>query len=334
MRARSNLVRDLVLPLIVGWVGACFAQGAPPNCALTDRACIDENYPRMCARDAMPESCIAWLREFERSPNPDVRASIAAMYGLMAGYWGANNPDPDLHDRAAKLIHGVLEEDPSNVGGLLGLASIAPTREERLSAMRRVVELDPSPMHLEFLASALAQDRGNLAESAALLERAYEAAMQRAPGPYAWRFARDAVFEYEAAELPSRATQLRERFERDLGLDAKLAEIAHAEAVDPARLNGVLGDLCSELIVRMLGASRCLAGIAHIVDAADRAAASGKARLAKSASDAMFLAARTGDVLSRADPAWRGRFESTLRRYFGAESAARMHKALTIATVE
>jgi hypothetical protein len=84
----------------------------------------------------------------------------------------------------------------------------------------------------------------------------------------------------------------------------------------------------------MLGASRCLAGIAHIVDAADRAAASGKARLAKSASDAMFLAARTGDVLSRADPAWRGRFESTLRRYFGAESAARMHKALTIATVE
>jgi hypothetical protein len=188
---------------------------------------------------------------------------------------------------------------------------------------------------LEFLSNALARNDGNLPEAAALLERAYEAAMQRQPGPYAWRFARNAMFEYESAGLPKRAAQLRARFERDVALDAKVAETAHAETVEPARLNGIFGELCSELILRMLGGSRCLAGIDHVVAAADRVAVvSVKARLARSASDAMFLAAKRGDALSGADPSWRSRFESTLRRYFGPESAARMREQPAEITIE
>jgi hypothetical protein len=188
---------------------------------------------------------------------------------------------------------------------------------------------------LKSLSRELAHNEANLAESAALLERGYEAAMQRSGGPYAWRFARDAVSEYEWAGLPHRAGRLRKRFERDLGLHAELAGIVHAEAVEPARLNDVLGELCAELILRMLGAERCLAGIDHVVAAADAAPDKDKARLAKSASDAMFLAASTaGDVLSDADPSWRSRFEGTLRRYFGSESAVRMREQMTEITVE
>jgi hypothetical protein len=143
------------------------------------------------------------------------------------------------------------------------------------------------------------------------------------------------VFEYEAAGLPERAAQLRARFERDLELDAKVAETADAETVESSRLSSIFGDLCAELIVRMLGGSRCLAGIDHVVTAAARAAVeSVKARLAKSASDAMFLAARTGDVLSEADFEWRSRFESDLRRYFGTAAANRMRDAETVLTIE
>jgi hypothetical protein len=334
VRLWAHRLRDLALPLLAGWGGVCFAQ-PPPHCASTDRACLEENYSRMCFdAGATPESCGAWLREFESSPDLDVRSSVAGIYLLADGYWRASNPQPWLKDRAAALIHGVLEQDPKNVEALLGLASIAPTRDESVAALRRVVALDPSPMHLEFLSGELAHNEANLAESAALLERAYETAMQRSSGNYAWRFARNAVFEYGWAGLPDRAAQLRKRFEQDVGLDAKVAEIAHAEAVEPARLNDVLGELCAELILRMLGAERCLAGIEHVVAGADAAGGKDKTRLANDASDAMFLAARTGDVLSAADPSWRSRFESTLRRYSGPEAARRMHEQMTEITVE
>jgi tetratricopeptide (TPR) repeat protein len=304
---------------------------------LTDRACVDENYSSVCFENgATPESCGAWLRPFELSPSLDVRNAVAGTYLLVADDWQPRDPQPWLKDRAAALIHGILEQDPTNAEALLGLALLAPTNDERVALLRRVVAVDPSPSNLESLARTLSQDQGNLRESAALLERAYEAAMQRAPGPYAWRFARDAVFEYEWAGLPKRAARLRARFERDLKLDAKVAETANAEAVEPARLNSILGDICAEIILRMLGGNRCLAGIEHVVDAADRVTVgSVKARLVKSASDAMFLAAQTGgDVLVLADPAWRDRFVSTLQRYFGSEPADRMRHTLTEITVE
>ena len=336
VRVPSNVLRDLALPLLVGWGGACFAQHSAPYCALTDLACVDESAERICLvrTPAMPKACVEWLRKFEKSPNPDVRAEVAAVYLQSADYWRADVPVSRFYDRAKKLIHGVLAEDPTNVGALMSLSTIAPTNDERVAALRRVVAVDPSPMHLEFLASALDRDPGNLPESATLLERGYEAAMQRGGGYYAWRFERMAVFEYERAGLPDRAAQLRERFERDLGLDAKVAEIAQAEAVEPARLKDVLGELCAELVLRTLGAKHCLAAIDHVVVAADAASGEAMARLAQSASDAMFLAARTGDVLSGTDASWRGRFESTLRRYYGPEAAQRMHEQMTEITVE
>jgi hypothetical protein len=298
---------------------------------LTDRPCIDESYSSVCfENDATPESCGAWLRPFELSPSLDVRNSVAGIYLLVADYWKSTDPK----DRAAALIHGILEEDPANAEALLGLALLATTNDEYVAGLRRVVAVDPSPRNLGSLASAIAREGTNLAESAALLERGYEAAMQRGGGYDAWRFASAAVFEYEQARLPDRAARLRKRFERDLGPDAKVAEIAHAEAVEPARLNDVLGEICAELVLRTLGAKHCLAGIDDVVVAADAASGESKARLAQSASDAMFLAARTGDALSNTDASWRERFESTLRRYSGPEAAQRMHEQLTEITVE
>ncbi len=337
MRGRPIFASGLALPFFAGWVGACLAQPAPPTCALTDRACVDENYSSVCfEKGATPESCGAWLRPFELSPSLDVRNSVAGTYLLVADHWQPRDPQPWLKDRAAALIHGILEQDPANAEALLGLASFAQTNDEYVAALRRVVAVDPSPGILGFLR---ARCRGRRAISpnpppssnAPMRRRCSEQ-----PGPYAWRFARDAVFEYESTGLPSRAAQLRRRFEHDVDLDGKVAETTHAEAVEPARLNSALGEICAEIILRVLGATHCLAGIEQVVDAADRASVDSlKARLAKSASDAMFLAAQTGgDVLTLADPAWRDRFVSTLQRYFGSDSADRMRHTLTEITVE
>jgi len=337
MRVRPTFSRDLAAALLACCVGCCLAQPALPTCALADRVCVDENYSSVCfEKGATPESCSTWLRPFELSPDVGVRLSVAGIYLLAEHHWPPTDPELRFGDRAAALFHGILEQDSANVDALSGLASLAPTHDGRVALRRRVVALDPSPQHLQALSFELKQEEGHLAESAALLERAYEAQMQRDGGPYAWRFARDAVFEYEEAGLSHRAARVRHKLERDLDLDAKVRETKHAEALNSARLNGFLEEVCSELIVRLLGATHCLAAIEHVVHAADRAGEDAvKARLAKGVSDAMFLAAQTGgDVLDLADPAWRDRFESTLQRYFGADSAERMRYTATEITVE
>jgi hypothetical protein len=63
MRVRPTLLCDLAAPLLVGWISACLAQPAPPECALTDHACVDESYSRMCARSSdISDSAVRRLR--------------------------------------------------------------------------------------------------------------------------------------------------------------------------------------------------------------------------------------------------------------------------------
>ena len=132
MRVRPTLLLALALPWLATWDGTCHSQPAAPTCALTDRACVDENYSRMCFdKDATPSSCGTWLRPFERSPDTGVRNSVAGIYLIAEGHWQASDPQPWFKERAAALIHGILEEDPENAEALFGLALLAPTNEER-----------------------------------------------------------------------------------------------------------------------------------------------------------------------------------------------------------
>ncbi len=261
----------------------------------------------------------------------------AGIYQLYAGRWQTpGDTQREFRQRSAKLIRDILDEDPMNVDALLGLAGLAETSDERVRRLRQVVAADPTNEgHLEFLSRALSSDESNLLEAAELLEQAYAVQLPRGKGPYTWRFARDAMWEYEWAGFPDRAAELRKRVRQDFGADALLHEAASAETADPERLKSALEGLCLEMSLAVLGPESCLAGIQQVVDAADRAQQpSVAARLAATASDAMFVAASSGTRLSTADPDWRRRFEMTLERHFGPDAAARMHDAQSLVTVE
>jgi len=301
---------------------------------LTDQACLESEYSKVCVKPGISfDSCMTWIRAVEQSPNADVRATAAAIYMLMSPR-APENARTEMHARAARLIHEVLDAAPTNHEALLGLANLAETTTDRVSALRRAAAAEPTDaMGLYFLARALAENESGLPEAAELLERAYSLDVER-QRLHAWHLARDAMSVYERAGQPDRSADLRARVRKDADLDAMLLVTTTAASVAPERLDAVLADLCSQLGLEVLGAESCLDAIGRVVDGSNRAPRSVAKRVAESASNAMFLAARAGWLLDTVDPNWRPRFEATLAKHFGSDAAARMRDAPTEITVE
>ena len=331
--ARARLRAASALAAALACIGAASAQVT--SCPLTDRACIDQEYPNVCFeadRELRLEPCLEWLHEIEQSPSKDVRSSAAAIYGLISDDPAASQVRAHLDERRAELIRGVLAEDPKHVDALLGFAGLAETNEERVRRFRDVVAVDPSPMHLQFLASALRQIDGGALEAAQVTERAYE--VGRSKNEYSWRFARDAIWQYQWAGAPERAEQLRERAAADFGLAAMLEEAAKPAAADPAGLDRTLQVLCREMTLTVFGARPCLDSIDHLIAAADRAQVPGTSPLEQTLEAAMTTAAQPGSRLDTADSGWRHRFEAALDRHVGAEAVARLQRVPSLITLE
>ena len=330
--ARARSVAALAAALAC--IGTASAQVT--SCRLTDHECVQREYPQVCfdaASKLKLEPCLAWLGEIEQSPSTDVRSSAAAIYGLIAPQAGELRAD--LQQRSAELVHAVLDEDPRHPGALLSFASMAETNEERVVRLRDVLAVDPeNRIVIESLARALLSiERGGL-EAAALYERAYETQESRGTGR-AWRFARDAIWSYERAGAPERASRLREQVVADYDLPAKLEGVADATASDAANLRPILQELCDQVVMSVFGGRPCLDGIERAVEATDRARARGNAAVLEHAvSDAMFKAAVSGMWLDAADSKWRTKFEAALERYDGPQAVARLRTVLPEILIE
>lgn len=217
------------------------------------------------------------------------------------------------------------------------LVNLAETQEERVRGLRDVVAVAPSPFNLELLARAVDDGtREGSLEAGALYERAYEMAMSSRPGDYALRFARFAIFNYEQqAGVVERSERLRARAARDYGVTAMLDATANPTAVDAARLDTILQDLCREKPLAVFGPKPCLEGIDRVVAAADRARAAGEEnRFGETLAAAMITAASSGWHLDMVDRDWRRRFEAALERHAGADAAARLRDTEAVITVE
>ena len=232
---------------------------------------------------------------------------------------------------------------PNNADALLGLANVAETEQERVQRLRDVVAADPDkPLYLDFLARALLPIEGSELEAAALYERAYEAALyereaqlSRNSAGYAWRFARNAIWQYERAGASERAKRLREHVVADYDLPARLDEVADATPENVASLKQSLQDLCGQVAMNVFGAKPCLDGIERAVAATDRARARGNAAVLEQAvSDAMFKAAVSGRWLDVVDPRWRKGFEAALQRYDGSQAVAHLREVLPEIEIE
>jgi hypothetical protein len=319
-------------------IGTASAQAT--SCQLTDNDCVQREYSKVCfddQRNVRLEACVAWLREIEQSPSTDVRSSAAGIYQLIGSHPTTTTPArQELRDQSAALIRGILDEEPNHADALLGLANLAETDDERVNRLRDVVAADPDePRYLEFLARELLSIQGSELEVAALYERAYEAQMSRAIGPYAWRFARNAVWQYERAGASERAKRLRERVVFDYDLPARLDEVADATTENAGSLKQILQDLCGQVAMNVFGAKPCLDCIERAVQATDRARARGNAGvLEQTVSDAMFKAAVSGTWLDVVDSRWRKGFEAALERYDGPQAVARLRDVFPAIEIE
>ena len=78
-------------------------------------------------------------------------------------------------------------------------------------------------------------------------------------------------FEVRARRGPDRAAALRARARADYGLDNKLMELASPETANSDRLRMVLEEICSDVVLAMLGSQSCLDSLESVVAAADSA---------------------------------------------------------------
>ncbi len=279
------------------------AQGL--TCALTDAWCWDRQQVEMCrVEGATIDSCSNWLQALEQSPaavHPNVRLSMGSANFGLAGLTSDETERAQYRDRAKQIYRAVVEDDPANTGGWLGLASLAESREEREYLRRQAVATNPTD---DGLLGHLADILFDPLERAVVLEQGYSVAPTEIRRLY---FARKAVTAYEIAGAADAAEALRARVRTDLRLDARLGDLADPGATSPDRVGAALEEACKSDMLEIFGGAICLESIQAVLEAAEE-----DATFLDSASRGMVVAARGGRWLEAEDPQWRQRFESAL----------------------
>lgn len=176
------------------------------------------------------------------------------------------------------------------------LPQTASAHADEVQRLRAAVTADPTnPRAMEFLANALGDTDGGRPEAAAVTERAYELAASRQPGDYALRFARNAIFLYEWAELPDQAQHLRRRVTLDFDVPGLTRTAADAEKAAPEEVARALELLCRELWRNVFGVEPCLAAIEAVERGAARRGA-GDAALLREAAAKATAAVHSGEI--------------------------------------
>ena len=292
---------------------ACAPLGAQ-ECARSDDTCWDRAFELACAqRDTTEQGCSDWL---ERTLRPQVEPAntkarlleAEANYRLAEVTLGTVAENA-YRDRARTIYQALADQEPPVVDALLGLATLAPTDEERVQLLRHVVKLDPTNVSgLTWLAHSLGWTSNEARlEAGRLYERAYAAQT----GIIKWHVARDAFWAYIDAERVDFAARLKARVRNDLNPDALLAQLADRSALTPEIAARALQVLCYASVITLLGATDCLRAVDSVAGtvAGSRAAV----LLAESVADAMLEAGESGESLTAARPDWRLAFRRWLR---------------------
>ena len=282
MSARINLVvAALATIALTILVPDDTARADVLGCDDSNRRCIDDLYSASCAeRQTTRETCEALGREAEAVWSTTRSSGAGELLGLV--YYRladlASRADDDLVEsnylqRAREVYLAVVEVDEESYGGHLMLAVLdSENPDQYLAWMRKAVAIDPSPIHIRFLTTAL-MNQGTVEafiETIDLLQDQYDAAP---PGIEKWHWAGAihsqlsfAALAFDFAVDADSIAELQARVSRDSDWDQVLATLsspsARAEDVSMAletacRLTAVYGDEpCTVGIERTVLAAR------------------------------------------------------------------------------
>jgi tetratricopeptide (TPR) repeat protein len=294
------------------------------TCAVTDELCLQQEYEEVCRNSSTVESCSAWLRSIQQSPqsaHPNLQLAAAAAHLAISDLTAGPAAKTPSRERAAALYAAVAQQDPTNARALLGLAALLDSRDEKIELMRRVVDLDPgNVMNLEMLAIVIGMggSQTDLAESAELMERAYEL---QPNGTKRWTLATEVILKYETASLRGRAEEFRVRAQAAIAPERLLRETAQASASTSDRAEDATQQLCTIPIIAIVGAETCLEAARNVVNAANSARGSTVQSLGDAALEVMKIASANSALLDAVDPDWRAEFEAATDGFLATQTA-------------
>lgn len=304
--------------LLAGGSGGAHAQtSSPGQCSAGDEACYLRLYESACARrrDSWVVTCESLVRSFETGPERGDRAALKVQ-GL-AHIMLATRPESDAaesprHRAAALTIYRKLvEENPSELDSLHGLAAVTEDPGQRLELLRTIVGLQPSPIVVRSLTSLLRRSGRpeDLVEAAEANDMLYESG-----GGTKLEIAGDVIDLYRQAGAQDQADAVRQRVRREFNTDGLLDGLSRTPLADSDKSIAALRTLCHPSMFRSVDARSCIRGMEAVLQAIPPSGGEeGVQRVADVAVGFISrLATEAESALASFDPDWRARFTREL----------------------
>ena len=262
----------------------------PAGCARGDLRCWQELHGTECAQPASTlQTCLVFLQRIETARRGPYSTGLALLHGQTLQNVARRDVSPRAKERylqrSRAAYRQVVENEPFNASGYLGLADVADNGEERVEWLRGAVRAEFKPAHMELLADALSTEIGGHTadlEAARVIEDAYT---YESTNSEKWRYAAAALVRYtEALErYPSAANDRSAanvllRVKDDIDYPQLQRMLLTPEAYLPY-LADAFATMCHESIVAIISLDECMAGLELAVSTAEGAALAGDRRL-------------------------------------------------------
>ncbi len=223
------------------------------------------------------------LQQRSDAGTDEVQALIGITYRALGTYFGASREESEAYlEQATTAFQRLHDQSPDNVNALLGLSSLAETRDERIDHLRQAVETDPSnQIAVQTLSNALHRlGMPGVRESINSQQQAY-VATDHADEAARWRLAYGISVDYRVlllqleASYPSQIAEVEgsyaaflEQIRQDLRWEEVLADASREPANDPERIAANLSIVCRHYARSMFGARDCIGSVLSVADAA------------------------------------------------------------------
>lgn len=277
-------------------VAVLWAAAVPPAhaqergaCPRNDLGCLQALHASECTQPAATlETCLVFLQRLETARRRSSSADLALLLGETLRSVAARDLSPEAKERylrrARAVYREVVRNEPLKARGYLELAEVAASGEERVDWLRKAVQAELQPTHMELLADALSAVGSHEAdlEGALTLEDAYTLESTDTEkwryGAAAWQRYVEALERYPVVVSERTLANVVIRIEEDIDY-LLLQRILLEPESNLAFLGDAFTKMCDKSIAAIVTLDECMAGLELAVATAEGSDSFGARRL-------------------------------------------------------
>ncbi len=339
MKPRLSKVSVCGAMLLIGFGLSAPAQNG--DCPIGDTMCLDQRFGAACVdirEGATEETCTIWLAELQRRPDigePDTQLLVGVTYSALFKLSDDPSLSRNFRELGTTTFRQLLDQYPTDIRALYGLASTATSREEYAGYLRQIIDIDPNNLHaVEHLGNILLDMAGasQALESVDIRERAYAEAALMDPATRL-RLAYGVTVTYRTlnhhllealesseadririSEAEDRLSAFVDQVREDFRSDRMSGEINQEAIGDPDHAIAQLTIICDRHALSVFGAGDCMESVNNIAESIVASPQTAPAtRLADAVGSILVSMVIDEWRFQRDFPDWRERFAESLR---------------------